>query len=46
MKKAVLYWLDRVEAGASAADILKESEIEKDNRLNSVLGRQRLLNVD
>ncbi|EPN32775.1 transcriptional regulator, partial [Pseudomonas syringae pv. actinidiae ICMP 19497] len=41
MKKAVMYWLERVEAGASVADILNED----DDRLNSVLTRQRLLNV-
>ncbi|CAO3305585.1 MULTISPECIES: transcriptional regulator [unclassified Pseudomonas] len=46
MKKAVLYWLERVESGAGVADMLSETELDNDDRLNSVLGRQQLLNVD
>lgn len=46
MKKAVMYWLERVEAGASVADMLNEVELKDDDRLNSVLTRQRLLNAD
>ena len=46
MKKAVMHWLARVEAGASVADMLNEVELEEDDRLHSVLTRQRLLNVD
>jgi len=46
MKKAVMYWLERVEAGAGVAEMLNEVELEDDDRLNSVLTRQRLLNND
>ncbi|AUY33703.1 MULTISPECIES: hypothetical protein [Pseudomonas] len=46
MKKAVMYWLERVEGGASVADMLNEVELKDDDRLNSVLTRQRLLNAD
>lgn len=46
MKKAVMYWLERVEAGASVADMLNEIGLEDDARLYSVLTRQRLLSVD
>lgn len=32
MKKAVLYWLHRVEHGSSASELLNEGEIDADNR--------------
>jgi predicted transcriptional regulator len=32
MKKAVLYWLHRVEHGSSAPELLNEGEIDADNR--------------
>ncbi len=40
-----MYWLEKVEAGAGVAEMLRESNLD-DDRLNSVLGRQRLLNVE
>ncbi|WP_046785873.1 transcriptional regulator [Pseudomonas putida] len=46
MKKAVMYWLEKVEAGAGVAEMLSETELDDDERLNSVLSRQRLLNAD
>lgn len=46
MKKAVIYWLERVEAGAGVADMLNEHDLEDDKQANSVRSRQRLLNVD
>lgn len=46
MKKAVMYWLEKVEAGAGVAEMLCESNLDDDDRLNSVLGRQRLLNAE
>ncbi|MBJ9974214.1 transcriptional regulator [Pseudomonas sp. S75] len=46
MKKAVMYWLERVEAGAGIGDMLSASELDDDDRQNSVLNRQRLLEVD
>ncbi|UXH38793.1 MULTISPECIES: hypothetical protein [Pseudomonas] len=46
MKKAVMYWLEKVEAGAGVAEMLCESKLDDDDRLNSVLGRQRLLNAE
>lgn len=42
----IMYWLARVEAGASVADLLVETELDEDVRLNSVLTRQKLLSVD
>lgn len=39
MKKAVLYWLHRVEHGSSAPELLNEGEIDADNR---PLNRQKL----
>lgn len=44
MKKAVLYWLERVEEGSGVSDMLNEIDLE-DDLVNSVLGRQQLLNV-
>ncbi|CAO3311480.1 MULTISPECIES: ribbon-helix-helix protein, CopG family [Pseudomonas] len=46
MKKAVMYWLERVEAGASVADMLSETDLNDDDQRNSVQNRQRLLSVD
>lgn len=46
MRKAVLYWLDRVESGAGVADMLSEVDPHEDDRLNSVLSRQQLLKAD
>jgi predicted transcriptional regulator len=46
MKKAVLYWLDRVEEGSGVSDILTETDMDADDRLNSVHSRQQLLSVD
>lgn len=46
MKKAIVYWLARVEAGASVSDLLVETELDDDVRLNSVLTRRKLLSVD
>lgn len=46
MKKAVMYWLEKVEAGADVAEMLCETNLGDDDRLNSVLGRQRLLNAE
>jgi predicted DNA-binding protein len=43
MKKAVLYWLQRIEDGSSASDLLNEVDIDADN---SHLSQQKLLNVD
>ena len=46
MKKAVLYWLDKVEDGSGLAEMLNESDLDADDRLNSVRNRQKLLSVD
>jgi RHH-type proline utilization regulon transcriptional repressor/proline dehydrogenase/delta 1-pyrroline-5-carboxylate dehydrogenase len=46
MKKAVLYWLDKVEDGSALADMLNDSDLDADDRLNSVHKRQKLLSVD
>ena len=43
MKKAVLYWLEKVESGAGVADMLSETQLDDDHRQNSVVSRQRLL---
>lgn len=46
MKMAVLYWLQRVEQGSNATEMLIDGGIEADARINSVLGRQKLLSID
>ncbi|MCX2888287.1 MULTISPECIES: transcriptional regulator [Pseudomonas] len=46
MKMAVLYWLQRVEQGSPATEMLIDGDIEADERLNSVLNRLKLLSSD
>lgn len=46
MKKAVLFWLDSVENGSGAAQMLVDSDLEADDLHNSVRNRERRVNLD
>jgi RHH-type proline utilization regulon transcriptional repressor/proline dehydrogenase/delta 1-pyrroline-5-carboxylate dehydrogenase len=46
MKKAVQYWLAKVEEGLGVSEMLNETDIDFDDRLHSVLGKEKALRVD
>lgn len=41
MKKAIVHWLEKIEAGAGIADLVNENELKDDEEVNSVERRHR-----